>query len=194
MTTEQTEVKIAEQNQTEGAAPAAPSEPTTKKEVVVTKTHRIWMYMALFMVGLAVVVGVVRTVVDNRSTAIAHAVMQQYTSGNQFEVAIIDPVKIVEEFREQGADEMRAYRALALFLSILEEDKVIAINAQSTVTAPSASIIHALPYERIEEIARNRGIDVEQYQEDMINQAREQAEEVMRQLSEALGDSTDFNF
>lgn len=194
MTTEQTEVKIAEQNQTEGAAPAAPSEATPKKEVVVTKTHRIWMYMALFMVGLAVVVGVVRTVVDNRSTAIAHAVMQQYTSGNQFEVAIIDPVKIVEEFREQGADEMRAYRALALFLSILEEDKVIAINARSTVTAPSASVIHALPYERIEEIARNRGIDVEQYQEDMINQAREQAEEAMRQLSEAFGDSIDFNF
>lgn len=194
MSAEQTEVKVAEQNQTEGAAPAAPSESEARTEVVVTKTHRIWMYMAVFMIGLAVVVGVIRTVIDNRATAIAHAVMQQHNSGNQFEVAIIDPVKLVNDFREQGADEMRAYRALALFLSILEEDRVIAIESRYTVTAPDESMIRSLPYQRIEEIARSRGIDIDKYQEDMINQAREQAEEAMRQLSEVFGDSIDFDW
>jgi hypothetical protein len=177
---------MTEQNQsvqTEEAAAAAPQKPSS-----LTKMHKAWIALALFMVALAMTVGVVRTVVDNRATAIAQSILATQSNKPSYELAVIDNAKLVKDFREQGADEMRAYRALVLFLKILEEDGIIAIESKHAVTAPPGSMIKSIPYLRVEEIAKSRGVDIDKYQQDMIEDAQAQAEEAMRQLSEVFGE------
>lgn len=154
----------------------------SKKNEAPNPLYKIWMWMMGSAILLAIAVWIIDKTIDSRVNEIAHAVKLEANPLNIKSVLVLESGKLIKNFQQQGADELRAHRAMALLLKMLEEDNVLVITDTMAATLPQSVTLSNISYLDVEKAATKRGMDIDNYQEKMIEQAKEEAREMMKSL------------
>lgn len=155
---------------------------TSKTTGNQSSLYKIWMWLMGAAIILAVAVWVIDKTIDSRMTAIAQAVKSESNPLNIKSVLVLESGKLIKNFKEQGADELRAHRAMALLLKMLEQDNVLVIADTMAATLPQSVTLSNIDYKDVEKAATDRGMDIDDYQTKMIEQAKAEAEQMMKSL------------
>ena len=162
--------------------PTQNKKDTSKSARSQSRLYKIWMWLMGAAIILAMAVWVIDKTIDSRITAIAQAVKSESNQLNIENVLVLESGKLIKKFKEQGADELQAHRAMALLLKMLEEDNVLVITDTMAATLPQSVTLSNIDYKDVEKAATDRGMDIDEYQNEMIEQAKIEAQQMMELL------------
>ncbi|MBT42612.1 MAG: hypothetical protein CMF12_08815 [Idiomarina sp.] len=162
--------------------PTQNKKDTSKPAGSQSRLYKIWMWLMGVAIILAVAVWVIDKTIDSRITAIAQVVKSESNPLNIKSVLVLESGNLIKNFKEQGANELEAHRAMALLLKMLEEDNVLVITDTMAATLPQSVTLSDIDYKDVEKAAADRGINIDEYQAEMIERAKAEAKQMMESL------------
>ena len=105
----------------------------------------------------------------------------QVTSKQQ-QVIALDAKQLVNKFVEDGSSQYEAMEAFGLLIKMMEDEGVLILNSQQTITAPSNRQFRNLSVSDIFTMAEKRGVDIEAFQKGILKKAEKDADKLIKKL------------
>lgn len=111
--------------------------------------------------------------------------LTQIVNKQASKVIAMDAKRLVNQFKANGASSTEAMEAFGLLIKMMEDEGVLVIDSKQTITAPTNKEFRSLNAKDVIAMAKDKGVDIEAYQAEIVEEAKRQADLVIKQL-EAL--------
>lgn len=115
------------------------------------------------------------------------AQLQSQSAKKSPQVIALNGKRLIDKFISDGNTQAQSMEAFALLIKMMEDEGVLIIDSNQTITAPSDKQFKDLRVSDIHGMAKARGIDLEVFQKEIIEQAKAEAEKMIRQLESLQG-------
>lgn len=115
------------------------------------------------------------------------AQLQSQSAKKSPQVIALNGKRLIDKFISDGNTQAQSMEAFALLIKMMEDEGVLIIDSNQTITAPSDKQFKDLRVSDIHGMAKARGIDLEAFQKEIIEQAKTEAEKLIRQLESLQG-------
>jgi len=141
-----------------------------------------WMVLGL-LIGLAVITSVINYVSENK----ARQLIAEFEARNPVpRIVVMDFDGMIEEWKEAGENDERIMRGVALISKMLREDNYIVLDYKAVVTSGKKFNLRAFSLDTIEEMAVNRGMDLDEEVKELLKEAEAQAQQMLEELTKEL--------
>jgi len=169
---------------TAGVVDAKPVSDKKKSQTPKPERHSggfdvTWMVLGL-LIGLAVITSVINYVSENK----ARQLIAEFEARNPVpRIVVMDFDGMVEEWREAGEKDDRIMRGVALISKMLREDNYIVLDYKAVVTSGKKFNLRAFSLDTIEDMAINRGMDLDEEVKELLKEAEVQAKKMLEELT-----------
>lgn len=108
--------------------------------------------------------------------------LQVKVNSKSHQLIALDAKGLIDKFIDDGNSQAKAMEAFALLIKMMEDEGVLVISSEQTITAPTNKQFNNLRVKDIYAMAKKRGIDFEKFKKDIIEQAKANADEMIQQL------------
>lgn len=115
------------------------------------------------------------------------AQLQSQSAKKSPQVIALNGKRLIDKFISDGNTQAESMEAFALLIKMMEDEGVLIIDSNQTITAPSDKQFKDLRVSDIHGMAKARGIDLEAFQKEIIEKAKTEAEKLIRQLESLQG-------
>lgn len=97
-------------------------------------------------------------------------------------VIALNPKRLISQFMDEGYSQAESLEAFGIMIKMMEDEGVLVIDSKQAITAPSNKQLKGLKVDDIHAMAKARGVDVEVFKKDIIEQAKVEAEKMIKEL------------
>lgn len=97
-------------------------------------------------------------------------------------VIALNPKSLISQFMDEGYSQAESLEAFGIMIKMMEDEGVLVIDSKQAITAPTNKQLKGLKVDDIHAMAKARGVDVEAFKKDVIEQAKIEAERMIKEL------------
>tara|TARA_R110000744_G_scaffold57431_1_gene120631 strand:+ start:24189 stop:24629 length:441 start_codon:yes stop_codon:yes gene_type:complete len=113
------------------------------------------------------------------------AQLQQQVSKKSSQVIALNGKRLIDKFMRDGNTQAESMEAFALLIKMMEDEGVLIIDSNQTITAPTDKQFKDLRVSDINAMAKDKGINIVKFRDEIIEQAKKETDRMIKEL-EAL--------